>query len=293
MKKLYYLNFILVLLATCFLPKFAFSTFHDTNIAKPYITVNYQPTVSNFRNFHIKETNFDTKKPIEVNINSTGISTRYFKNREFAFYSSHNKHYESYKNDLSAFTTSIGISLKNFKIEAEGSYKVFDVFDFRNYAIQGAHNIFALPRETNSYGMYPLDRPSLRNKNTGYTILKNNGIAIISNMINLCYEKQSNNFTPYICFGIGGDFIEIFDTTRIKAAYQGKIGISYPLTSRTNLLISGQYHKVIGNQFKELPTLQIVELKRLPERQPEYDITALLTLDIEYFSGEVGLSFTL
>ncbi|QGR02926.1 P44/Msp2 family outer membrane protein [Ehrlichia ruminantium] len=289
MKKLHYLNFILVLLITYLLPQIAFS---EANIVKPYVTINYQPSISNFRNFNIKETDFDTKGTLGVHINTRNISVHELQKTPHNFISSHNKHYQHYDNDLSAFTTSIGASLKNLRIELEGAYKTFDVSDLVQHVIKDAHRLFAIPRELIFHDMLAFNDPSIPKYSTGHTILKNNGLTIISNMINLCYEKKRNNLTPYICFGIGGDFIEIFDTMKIKAAYQGKIGISYSITPNTTLLISGQYHKVIGNQFKDLPTIQIFELKRLPNRQPEYDVTALLTLDIEYFSSEVGLSFT-
>ena len=140
-------------------------------------------------------------------------------------------------------STSIGVVSKNFRINLKVhiKYLMYRTSNIMQYKMQ---TDFCHTTQINFFGTDPYDNPSNTNSNTGYTILKNNGITIISNMINLCYEKQRNNLTPYICFGIGGDFIEIFDTTKIKVAYQGKFGINYSLTSRVSLLVGRQYHKL-------------------------------------------------
>ncbi|CEI84726.1 Surface antigen msp4 [Ehrlichia minasensis] len=278
MYKLYYLSFA-ISLAQLLFPGFAFSIDQNNNIHGSYITVKYQPTISNFKNFHIKETDFDTEDPVGFNtvVPNTDLSSLIIHYNFSAL--RHKDSYKFYDNDLSGLALSIGLLVKNLRIEFEGSYKNFDTKRLVRYNSREGHKFFAIPRTTTIHEM-----PSAND----YTVAKNNGISIISNIINLCSETKYKNFTPYICLGIGGDFIEIFDVMRVKFTYQGKVGVSYPITSRLVLSISGQYHKVIGNKFEFLPLIQPVELKQVPEGKCA---TALLTLDLKYFSSEIGLSF--
>ena len=281
MYKLYYLSFA-ISLAQLLFPGFAFSIDQNNNIHGSYITIKYQPTISNFKNFHIKETDFDTEAPIGFNTIAPNTVFDSLK-VHYNFSVLYNKDsYKFYDNDLSGLALSIGLLVKNLRIEFEGSYKNFDTKRLVHYNSREGHKFFAIPRKSNSY---------VTPQSDNYTVAKNNGISIISNIINLCSETKHKNFTPYICLGIGGDFIEIFDVMRVKFTYQGKVGVSYPITSRLVLSISGQYHKVIGNKFEFLPLIQPVALKRINNDPDETDVTALLTLDLEYFSSEIGLSF--
>ena len=297
MKKLHCLSFILLLIA-CFPPVPAFSH-GNSNITGSYITIKYQPSISNFRNFHIKETDFDTKNPIGLTTYAKNSQSNILFNYNF-YLPRQSDSYKSYGNDLLGFGMSIGLLVRNLRIEFEGSYNKFDVKPLIGYAYKDGHRYFAIPREKTNNGLAPTSSLIFINTQEqdyyteylGYTVAKNNGINIASNMVNLCYESAKyNNLKPYLCLGIGGDFIELFDVMRIKFAYQGKVGISYPITQRLVLSINGQYHKVIGNKFKFLPLIQPVPLRREQKSQVEQHVTALLTLDISYFSSDVGLSF--
>ncbi|AAZ68930.1 P44/Msp2 family outer membrane protein [Ehrlichia canis] len=281
MYKLYYLSFI-ISLAQLLFSGFAFSIDKNNNIHGSYITIKYQPTISNFKNFHIKETDFDTEDPIGFDIIAPNTNFDFLKHNYNFSVLYHKDSYKFYENDLSGLALSIGLLVKNLRIEFEGSYKNFDTKRLAYYHSREGHKFFAIPR-TSNFGVIPNE--------DNYTVAKNNGISIISNIINLCSETKFKNFTPYICLGIGGDFIEIFDVMRVKFTYQGKVGISYPITPKLVLSISGQYHKVIGNKFKFLPLIQPVALKRTDNSPEDKDVTALLTLDLEHFSSEIGLSF--
>ncbi|AHC39603.1 P44/Msp2 family outer membrane protein [Ehrlichia muris] len=286
-----YLNLI-ISLSILLLPGFAFSVYQNNNIDGSYITIKYQPTVSHFKNFHIKETDFDSAEPVGLNkyVTNTGFSAL---SNNFNFSMPHQTDsYKSYKNDLLGLGLSIGLLVRNFRVEFEGSYKSFDTKRLAYYQAKEGHTYFAIPRHL-LYGFMPLKETTSSSYSQGYLIAKSNGISIISNIINLCRETKYKSFTPYICLGVGGDFIEIFDTMRIKFAYQGKVGISYPITSKLVLSINGQYHKIIGDKFKLLPVFLPVSLKSSTgnTNEEQLNATALLTLNLEHFSSEIGLSF--
>ncbi|AHX04739.1 P44/Msp2 family outer membrane protein [Ehrlichia japonica] len=285
-----YLNFI-ISLSILLLPGFAFSVYQNNNIDGSYITIKYQPTVSHFKNFHIKETDFDSAEPVGLNKYVTNTELSNLSNNFSFIMSRQTDSYKSYKNDLLGLGLSIGLLVRNFRVEFEGSYKSFDIKRLAYYQSKEGHRYFAIPRHL-LHGFMPLKETITSGYNQGYIIAKNNGISIISNIINLCRETKYKSFTPYICLGVGGDFIEVFDVMRIKFAYQGKIGINYPITSKLVLSINGQYHKVIGDKFKLLPVLLPVSLKSSGNNNHEQlDPTALLTLNLEHFSSEIGLSF--
>ncbi|MGN7618834.1 MAG: P44/Msp2 family outer membrane protein [Ehrlichia sp.] len=77
-----------------------------------------------------------------------------------------------------------------------------------------------------------------------------------------------------------------FDALHVKFAYQGKLGISYELSSRISVFADGYYHKVIGDQFKNLNVNHVVELDTFPKAT-----SAVATLNIGYFGGELGVRF--
>ncbi|WDM85428.1 P44/Msp2 family outer membrane protein [Ehrlichia sp. JZT12] len=122
-----------------------------------------------------------------------------------------------------------------------------------------------------------------------HTVMRNDGLAISSNMINVCYDFLLDQLPalPYICGGIGVDAIEFFDALHIKLASQIKLGITYLLSSNINLFIDGYYHRVIGNnKFKNLKVQHVAELHDAPK------VTfAVATLNVGYIGGEVGVRF--
>ncbi|AHX05153.1 P44/Msp2 family outer membrane protein [Ehrlichia chaffeensis] len=278
MQKLY-ISFII--LSGLLLPKYVFCMHQNNNIDGSYVTIKYQLTTPHFKNFYIKETDFDTQEPIGLAKFTANTGFDILKSN-YSFSPLHQTDsYKSYQNDLLGIGLSVGLFVKSFRVEFEGSYKNFNAKRIARYKSKEGYKYFAIPRQS-QHGFL----------SGNYTVAKNNGISIISNIINLCREAKYKTFTPYICIGVGGDFIEIFDVMRIKFAYQGKVGASYPITSKLILSINGQYHKVIGNKFELLPLYQFVQLKSIDQQDEKKDVTASLTLNLVHFSSEIGLSFT-
>ena len=125
--------------------------------------------------------------------------------------------------------------------------------------------------------------------------MKNNGVSITSLMANNCYEfsiSQSNKIVPYICGGVGTDFINLFDKLHVKLACQFKLGTSYSLSYRYQLFAYAYYHEVIDNNFSQLKALRYV-LPREPTSSELANISGTATLNIRYVGSEIGLRFIL
>ena len=120
--------------------------------------------------------------------------------------------------------------------------------------------------------------------------MKNTGLSILSIIINGCHDFSIDELkiSPYICAGIGINAIEFFDALHIKFAYQGKIGVSYPLANSIRLFSNGYYHKVVGNKFKNLEVIHVGNLHHSP-----WYTSAIATLNIGYFGVEVGIKLDL
>ncbi|AHX05150.1 outer membrane beta-barrel domain protein [Ehrlichia chaffeensis str. Liberty] len=245
-----------------------------TNTGGIYITGQYRPGVSHFTNFSVKETTTDTKVLVSYKKEQTSI--------DLTAHSNFNGIYTvKFQDNAASFSGAIGYSYtEGLRLEVEGSYETFDVKDPKDYSAKDAFRFFALARPTSS-------TPPIENYK--YTVMKNNGLSVASIMINGCYDLSFNNVvvSPYICAGIGEDFIEFFDTLHIKFAYQGKLGISYYLSPKINIFADGYYHRVIGNKFKNLNVNHVVELTDFPK-----PTSAVATLNVAYFGGEAGVKLT-
>ncbi|WP_395877835.1 P44/Msp2 family outer membrane protein [Ehrlichia muris] len=241
-----------------------------------YVSGQYKPTVSHFSNFSVKETYTDTKKLLGLQKNADSITSDIKTNTKFDI-----PYNAKFKDNAISFSGAVGyIAQEGPRIEIEGSYEEFDIKDSGNYTINEAAKYIALARAIASGQNYP---------DTGkYVVIRNNGLSVASITINGCYDFSLNNLkiSPYICAGFGGDIIEFFSAVRFKFAYQGKLGISYPLSSNVILFADGYYHKVIGNQFKNLNVQHVVNLTEAPKAT-----SAVATLNIEYFGSEFGLKF--
>ncbi|AHC39607.1 P44/Msp2 family outer membrane protein [Ehrlichia muris] len=241
-----------------------------------YVSGQYKPTVSHFSNFSVKETYTDTKKLLGLQKNADSITSDIKTNTKFDI-----PYNAKFKDNAISFSGAVGyIAQEGPRIEIEGSYEEFDIKDSGNYTINEAAKYIALARAIANGQNYP---------DTGkYVVIRNNGLSVASIIINGCYDFSLNNFkiSPYICAGFGGDIIEFFSAVRFKFAYQGKLGISYPLSSNVILFADGYYHKVIGNQFKNLNVQHVVNLTEAPKAT-----SAVATLNIEYFGSEFGLKF--
>ncbi|AHC39609.1 P44/Msp2 family outer membrane protein [Ehrlichia muris] len=257
----------------------AFSTENTSNYTyfKPrlYIGGQYRPAVSHFSEFSVKDTNFNTvrlvglKKDISA-VNSTNIASH--TNFDFPYIA-------EFQDNAISFSGTIGYSYsKELRIEVEASHEEFDVKNPEGSVVD-TYRYFALARAVTN-----------NNPQTGkFTVMKNDGLSISSVMLNVCYDFEPDGIlvTPYICAGIGGDFIEFFNDLHVKLAYQGKMGLSYSISPEVSLFLDGYYHKVIDSKFKNLHVQHVADLTDAPKFT-----SAVATLNIGYFGGEVGVRFT-
>ncbi|CEI84731.1 Surface antigen msp4 [Ehrlichia minasensis] len=276
-KKIFLLGSILVCLAA-YLPIQSLSesnnVTYNTKHTGLYISGQYKPSVSHFSDFSVKETYVNTEAlfGLKQYINSillSNIITQQDGNFNVPYT-------PKFQDSFASFSVAVGyIAHHGPRIEVEGSYEEFDVKNPGNYTTTDAHRYIALASKKDAQ-LYK------------YVIIKNNGISVVSIIINGCYDIALNDskILPYICAGFGGDFIEFFSAIRFKFAYQGKIGISYPLSSNTILFADGYYHKVISSQFKNLNVENVIT------DLAEFKATsAIASLNIEYLGGEFGLKF--
>ncbi|CAI27412.1 P44/Msp2 family outer membrane protein [Ehrlichia ruminantium] len=266
-----------IMLALSLLPTKSFSESISNNDNsqnfKLYISGQYKPGVPKFNNFSAKETNVKTQKLLGL---LSGTSRKIDKYKDFS-----NTYIPDFQDSSTGFGAAVGyISYKGIRFEIESSYEEFQVniHDNCEGTIEPCR-YFALARSVGRRGW-----PDQNN----YTVMKNTGLSMTSVMFNGCYNIMSNKLeiSPYICIGIGGDFIDFFDSTHIKLAYQGKLGISYSLLPDVTLFVDGYYHRIANNQFKNLNVLQPVELKYEPKIT-----SATATMNVTYFGGEVGIRF--
>nr|AAF73414.1 P28-6 [Ehrlichia chaffeensis] len=243
------------------------------NTSGIYITGQYRPGVSHFSNFSVKETNVDTIQLVGYKKSASSIDPNTYSNFQGPYT-------VTFQDNAASFSGAIGYSYpESLRLELEGSYEKFDVKDPKDYSAKDAFRFFALARNTST------TVPDAQK----YTVMKNNGLSVASIMINGCYDLSFNNLvvSPYICAGIGEDFIEFFDTLHIKLAYQGKLGISYYFFPKINVFAGGYYHRVIGNKFKNLNVNHVVTPDEFPKAT-----SAVATLNVAYFGGEAGVKFT-
>ncbi|AHX05015.1 P44/Msp2 family outer membrane protein [Ehrlichia japonica] len=240
-----------------------------------YISVKYNPSISHFRKFSAQETPINgttslTKKVIGLKKNGIIITHSDFTTTDPAF--------EFHNNLISGFSGSIGYAMDGPRIELETAYQQFNAKnpDSNDSDSSDYYKYFGLSREDAIADLK-------------YVVLKNESITFMSLMINTCYDITAEGvpFIPYACAGIGADLISIFKDFNLKFAYQGKIGVSYPITPEVSAFIGGYYHGVIGNQFNKIPVITPVVLSEAPQVT-----SASVTLDTGYFGGEVGVRFT-
>ncbi|ABD45503.1 major outer membrane protein OMP-1X [Ehrlichia chaffeensis str. Arkansas] len=237
-----------------------------------YISGQYKPGISHFSKFSVKEIYNDNIQLIGLRHNAISTSTLNI-NTDF------NIPYKvTFQNNITSFSGAIGYSdPTGARFELEGSYEEFDVTDPGDCLIKDTYRYFALAR--NPSGSSPTSN--------NYTVMRNDGVSITSVIFNGCYDifLKDLEVSPYVCVGVGGDFIEFFDALHIKLAYQGKLGINYHLSTQASVFIDGYYHKVIGNQFNNLNVQHVASTDFGP-------VYAVATLNIGYFGGEIGIRLT-
>ncbi|CAI28357.1 P44/Msp2 family outer membrane protein [Ehrlichia ruminantium] len=240
--------YIVTILSFILLPIQSFSALignitKNEEYSNVYITSQFKPTVLYFKDFSLKEINASHKS-------NDDIITQ---------------HDTKFHNNTSSFSGSVGYSSLGLRLELEGSHEKFQM--------QNSDIISKISKYQYSTKAYAATTDN-------YTNTNNNNITLTSLMVNTCYDITIGNSSavPYLCTGIGGDIINIFNATHLRFAYQGKIGISYQLNNNFFLFADTYYHKIMGNKFKDLYI------------HNSSNITPMLAkIDIGYFGSEVGL----
>ena len=278
------------LMCTLLLPNISFAKINNEKHSGLYISGQYKPSVSVFSNFSVKETNVHTKHLIalkqdvdSVDIDNTSATKGISLTDNFTI-----PYTAEFQDNHTNCNGSIGYSFaEGPRIEIELSYEKFDVKNPGGYTTKDAYRYFALAREIdlNSFKPYNLTEPSPAGIH--YVVMKNDGLSILSNIVNICYDFSLSDLppvSPYLCGGIGINAIEFFDALHVKFAYQSKAGVSYQLLRKINLFIDVYYYQVTSNKFKNLKVQHVNELKDNPKVT-----SAVATLDIAYFGSEAGV----
>ena len=280
-----------LLMCMLLLPNISFAKVNNEKHSGLYISGQYKPSVSVFSNFSVKETNFHTKHLIalkqdvdSVEIDSSGnADTGISKPDNFTI-----PYTAEFQDNHTNCNGSIGYAFaEGPRVEIELSYEKFDVKNPIGYTtVKDAYRYFALARETESSAFQPKNNSSPSPTGIYHVVMKNDGLSILSNIVNVCYDFSLNNLpiSPYLCGGMGINAIEFFDALHVKFAYQSKAGISYQILRKINLFIDVYYYQVTSNKFKNLKVQHVHELKDNPKVT-----SAVATLDIAYFGSEAGV----
>ncbi|CEI84735.1 Major outer membrane protein P30-7 [Ehrlichia minasensis] len=270
------------LMCTLLLPNISFAKINNEKHSGLYISGQYKPSVSVFSNLSVKETNHSTKHLIGLKQNADPVD-----NNNISTPSNFTVPYAAeFQDNYTNCNGSIGYSFaEGPRIELELSYEKFDVKNPGGYTTKDAYRYFALAREIETSTFQPKNQHR-SSKNIYHVIMKNDGLSILSNIVNICYDFSLSDLPvlPYLCGGMGISTIEFFDTLHVKFAYQSKAGVSYQLLHKINLFIDVYYYQVTSNKFKNLKVQHVYQLKELPRVT-----SAVATLDIVYFGSEAGV----
>lgn len=208
---------------------------YKNNTSSIYISGQYKPSIPQFNKFSIKEAYTGTKIPKSL---KQGIESVTFE----ALKSSDNftlPYNPTYKKNLLGLGGTIGYAIDNFRIEFETFYERFNVNTPSGYIYDKIYEYFNI---------------ELGNKQHYYT-MRNSGITLSPALINVCYDvtkKKFRSISPYLCLGVGADFIDFLDKVSLKFSYQAKVGISYLMSPNLVFFIDGSFHGHLGNQFSDL-----------------------------------------
>ncbi|CEI85324.1 Surface antigen msp4 [Ehrlichia minasensis] len=270
-----------------FLPSISFSeSIHEDNInGNFYISAKYMPSASHFGVFSVKEDKTPTKGVFGLQQDWDGgtiedVKSSYNPSNKFTV---PNYSFKYENNPFLGFAGAIGYSMGGPRIEFEVSYEIFDVKNQGNSYKNDAHKYCALSRKE---GSMPSTPTSDANK---FVFLQNEGLLDISLMINACYDitTESIPFSPYVCAGIGTDLVSMFETTNSKISYQGKLGLSYSISPEASVFVGGHFHRVIGNEFRDIPAITPAGATGINGTQ-----FAIVTLNVCHFGLELGGRFT-
>nr|AAK27216.1 major antigenic protein 1 [Ehrlichia ruminantium] len=265
-----------------FLPGVSFSDViqeDSSPVGSVYISAKYMPTASHFGKMSIKEDSRDTKAVFGLKKDWDGVKTpsgntnSIFTEKDYSF------KYDN--NPFLGFAGAIGYSMNGPRIEFEISYETFDVKNPGGNYKNDAHMYCALDTVSN-YTAGAITS----------VMVKNGNLTDISLMLNACYDIMLDGMpvSPYVCAGIGTDLVSVINATNPKLSYQGKLGISYSINSETSIFIGGHFHRVIGNEFKDITTSKVFTNSSGTSSvvSPGF---ASATLDVCHFGIEIGGRF--
>ena len=182
----------------------------------------------------------------------------------------------------------VGYSINNLRVELEAFYEKFSIkaptgynYDTEYFAIATAVNKDAKP-------LY-------------YHCMKNTGITLSSFLVNACYDftlKIEKKIAPYLCLGVGGDFIDFLGKTKLKASYQAKTGLSYAISPNLTFFVDGSFHGYMNNQFPGLlvdypADTNVFIYSYSSSTQTTYSefTTMLAKLNMVFLTGSIGIRF--
>nr|ABO36257.1 Omp-1-17 [Ehrlichia ewingii] len=247
------------------------SSFSDVVVSEEkrgfYVGTQYRVGVPNFSNFSAAETIPGlTKKIFALSYDATDIT------KETSFKQAYDPTYAS---SFNSFSGVMGCYFNSMRIEFEGSYSHFE--SERQFYREGSNNykFFALSREE-----------TITSKK--FVVLENNGVIDRSLNVNFCYDITRGDvpLAPYVCAGVGADYIKFLGISLPKFSYQVKFGVNYPVKSNIMLFGGGYYHKVVGSKYER------VEIAYHPSIEEAPKITsASANLNTDHFGCEVGIRF--
>ena len=199
-------------------------------------------------------------------------------------------YHPTYTDNLLGAGGIVGYSINNLRIELEAFYEKFSIkvpigynYDTEYFAIATADSD-------------PLSQPQR------YHCMKNTGIVLSPFLVNACYDftlKITKKIAPYLCLGVGGDFIDFLGQTSLKSFYQAKAGVSYAISPNLTFFVDGSFHGHMNNQFSGLLVDYPVDIKDKHGIFSNYygnpDVTEFTTmlakLNVIFLTGSIGIRF--
>ncbi|GAT76743.1 Map1-related protein [Ehrlichia ruminantium] len=249
------------------------------NRSRFYAGVQYRTGIPNFDNFSASETIPGLTKGVyglDLDLSKSDITKRANFTRLYN---------PTYSTSSTGIGGMFGYYFDNIRMEFETSYSNFGIE--RQWYTEGSqsHKFCAVSRQDNAAPNTDL------NNNRDFVVLENNGVKIRTLNVNFCYDVAHGNIplAPYVCAGIGGDYVKFIGVSLPKFSYQLKFGVNYPLSIRTMLFGGGYYHKVMGSKYDRVKVVyHPVQLSTVPKMT-----FVSANLDIDYFGCEVGIRFFL
>ena len=272
-----------------FLPSLSFSDpvqEDSSSVGSVYISAKYMPTASHFGKMSIKEDSRDTKTVFGLKKDWDGVktpSTDNNNNNNSTIFTEKDYSFKYENNPFLGFAGAIGYSMNGPRIEFEISYETFDVKNPGSKYKNDAHMYCALDTAT----------PSTTGATLASSVMvKNENLTDISLMLNACYDIMLDGMpvSPYVCAGIGTDLVSVINATNPKLSYQGKLGISYSINPEASIFIGGHFHRVIGNEFKDIVTSKIFTSTSKISTAPTPGFASAI-LDVCHFGIEIGGRF--